>query len=59
MVPVALYFLVLIVSRIVTLVADGSDPGVIRALVLAVVFFVVTEFSVQVIKRMGKQQKAA
>ncbi len=54
MVPVALYFLALIVARIVTLVADGSDPTVIRALILAIAFFAVTEFAVQVIKRHGK-----
>ncbi len=52
--PAPVYFLVLIVARIVSLVMDGSDPSVIRALILAVVFFAVTEFSVQVIKRMEK-----
>ena len=52
---VPLYFLMLIITRIVTLVVDGSDPGVIRALVLAVVFFAVTEFSVQVFKKAEKK----
>ncbi|MGR3290438.1 MAG: hypothetical protein ACU0C9_04500 [Paracoccaceae bacterium] len=54
-VALPLYFLMLIVTRIVTLVADGSSPGVIKALVFAVVFFAITEFSVQVFKKAAKQ----
>lgn len=57
--PVALYFLMLIVSRIVTIVADGSDPAVIRALVLAVVLFVVSEGAMQVMRRIELSEKAA
>jgi len=56
--PAPLYFLMLILSRIVTLVMDGSDPTVWRALALAVVFFVVTEFAVQVVKRSAKKSSA-
>lgn len=57
--PAPVYFLLLILSRIVTLVMDGSDPSVIRALILAVVFFVVSEFAVQVVKRSANTAPAA
>ncbi len=57
--PVALYFLMLIIARIVTIVADGSDATVIRALVVAVVFFVVSEGAMQVMKRLEKQETSS
>lgn len=51
LVPAPLYFLMLIVTRIVSLVTEGSDPGIIRGLVLAIVFFIVTEVAAQLVKR--------
>ena len=38
LVPAPLYFLMLIVTRIVSLITEGSDLGIIRALIIAVVF---------------------
>ena len=52
--PVPLYFLMLIIARIVTLATDGSSPGVVKALIVAIVFFAVTEFALQVFKKAGK-----
>ena len=46
----------LILIRIYSLIADGSDPGTIRALVLAAVFFAVSEFAVQVFKKSERRQ---
>ena len=54
LVPAPLYFLMLIVTRIVSLVTEGSDPGIIRALVLASVLFVITEVAAQLVKRAAK-----
>lgn len=54
LVPAAVYFLVLILTRIISLVANGVDTATIRALVLAVIFFAVTEFAVQIVKRARK-----
>ena len=51
LVPAPLYFLMLIVTRIVSLITEGSDPGIIRGLVLAIVFFIVTEVAAQLVKR--------
>lgn len=51
LVPAPLYFLMLILSRIVSIATEGSDPGITRALVLAVVLFVLSEVAAQIIKR--------
>jgi hypothetical protein len=55
-VPLPVYFLALIVTRIVTLAIDGSSPGVIKALIIAIVFFAATEFSAQVFKKAGRKK---
>jgi hypothetical protein len=54
LVPAPAYFLAIIFTRIVSLITDGTDSGTIRALVLAVVLFVITEVAAQLIKRAGK-----
>ena len=51
LVPAPLYFFMLIVTRIVSLITEGSDPGIIRALIIAVVFFIITEVAAQLVKR--------
>jgi hypothetical protein len=57
--PAPLYLLMLILSRIVTLAMDGAGDGVINALILATVFFAVTEFAVQVVKKSEKARASA
>ncbi len=54
LIPAPLYFLMLIVTRIVSIVTEGSDPGITRALILAIVFFVITEVAAQLVKRAKK-----
>lgn len=49
------YFLSIIFTRIVSIVADGSDPGITRSLILAVVLFVISEVAAQLIKRDTKE----
>ena len=51
LVPAPLYFLMLIVTRIVSLITEVSDPGIILALIIAVVFFIITEVAAQLVKR--------
>lgn len=48
------YFLSVIFTRIVSIAVDGSDPGITRSLILAVVLFVITEVAAQLIKRAPK-----
>ena len=54
--PAALYFLLVIIIRIIGLVADGFDTGTIRGLVLATVLFVVAEVAVQVFRKSERRQ---
>ena len=51
LVPAPLYFLMLLVTRIVSLITEGSDPGIIHAMVIAAVFFIITEVAAQLVKR--------
>ena len=51
LVPAPLYFLMLIITRIVSIATEGTDPSITRALILAIVLFVVTEVAAQLVKR--------
>jgi len=51
LVPAPVYFLMLILTRIVSIASEGSDPNITRALILAVILFVMAEVAVQITKR--------
>ena len=55
-VPAAVYFLCLIIIRIYSLIVDGYDPGIIRALALATVLFIITEVALQLFRRAERQK---
>lgn len=54
LVPAPLYFLMLIVTRIVSMVTEGTDPSITRATILALVLFIISEVAAQMIKRAKK-----
>jgi len=54
LVPAPLYFLMLIVTRVVSMATEGTDPSITRATILALVLFIVTEVAAQLIKRANK-----
>ena len=56
LVPAPLYFLMLIVTRIVSMVTEGMDPSITRATILAVVLFIITEVAAQIIKKSKKSE---
>ncbi len=49
--PAALYFLFVIIIRIVGIFADGAHPDTTKGLILAGVLFVVAEVALQLFKR--------
>ena len=57
--PAALYFLLVMVIRIIGLALDGYDPSTIRGLVLAGVLFAIAEFGLQVFRRASRKLAAA
>ena len=54
LVPAPLYFLMLIVTRVVSMATEGTDPSITRATILALVLFIITEVAAQMIKRAKK-----
>ena len=49
--PAALNFLFTALIRVFGLIADGYDPSTLRGLFIALVFFAVAEFALQVFRR--------
>lgn len=56
LIPAPIYFLAVIFTRIVSILTDGGDPAITRSIILAVVLFVLTEISAQLIKRANTQE---
>ena len=54
-----LYFLLVMVIRVIGLALDGYDPSTIRGLVLAGVLFAIAEFGLQVFRRASRKLAAA